>query len=102
MAGVGEKLLLVLPRPGHRPGDEAAQQPAEAKQHQQRRRADQQADPHQRAKGGLLEGAVHKGDADSDGALQTEVAHMLRPQHAAVRVGGQGRRHQRQQGILVL
>ena len=46
VTGVGDKLLLILPRPHHRAGDEAAQQPADSQQHQQRAQPDQQAHLH--------------------------------------------------------
>ena len=102
MAGVGDKLLLILPRPHHGTGDEAAQQPTDAQQHQQRRAADQQADPHQRPEGGLLKGAVHKSDADGQGAVLPVKAHVPGCQHAALAAVGQRLGDGGQQRVLVV
>ena len=98
VAGVGQELLLLLPRAVHRARHRAAEHIAAGEQHRQRRQADEQAAGQQAAEGGLLQRTVGKGDAGGQQPRLPQVAQVVLRQHALVAVrrkGGGDDIHQR-------
>ena len=90
MAGIGQELLLLLPRTGHRPRHRTAEHIAAGEQHRQRHKSDEQAAGQQAAEGGLLQRAVGKGDAGGQEPHAPQIAQVVVRQHALVLLGRQG------------
>ena len=90
MAGIGQELLLLLPRTGHRPRHRTAEHIAAGEQHRQRHKSDEQAAGQQAAEGSLLQRAVGKGDAGGQKPHAPQIAQVVVRQHALVLLSRQG------------